>query len=72
VWVMAHPTLTHYVDITDTFPCKIAALTAHESQTSHMEDLEGFIRGWAQRAGGIAGFDEGRLAEGFFVVSIPV
>lgn len=72
VWVMAHPTLTHYVDITDAFPRKIAALRAHESQTAHMEDLEGFIRGWAARAGGLAGFGEGRLAEGFFIVSIPV
>ena len=72
VWVMAHPNLTHYVDITDVFARKIAALTAHDSQTAHMEDLEGFIRGWASRAGGIAGFGEGRLAEGFFVVSIPV
>lgn len=72
VWVMAHPTLTHYVDITDAFPRKIAALRAHESQTAHMEDLEGFIRGWAARAGGLAGFEEGRLAEGFFIVSIPV
>ncbi len=72
VWVMAHPTLTHYIDITDAFPRKIAALRAHESQTAHMEDLEGFIRGWAARAGGLAGFEEGRLAEGFFIVSIPV
>ena len=72
VWVMAHPSLTHYVDITATFPRKVAALHAHESQTAHMEDLEGFIRGWAQRAGSVAGFDEGHLAEGFFVVSIPV
>ncbi|MFN8155862.1 MAG: PIG-L deacetylase family protein [Candidatus Nanopelagicales bacterium] len=72
VWVMSHPTLTHYVDITEQFPRKIAALRAHESQTAHMEDLEGFIRGWAQRAGGVAGFAEGRLAEGFFLVSIPV
>lgn len=71
VWVMAHPTLTHYVDITDAFPRKIAALRAHESQTAHMEDLEGFIRGWAARAGGLAGLEEGRLAEGFFIVSIP-
>ena len=72
VWVMAHPTISHYVDITEQFPRKIAALTAHESQTAHMTDLEGFIRGWAERAGSVAGFDEGRLAEGFFVVSIPV
>jgi LmbE family N-acetylglucosaminyl deacetylase len=72
VWVMAHPTITHYVDITETFPRKIAALRAHESQTAHMDDLEGFIRGWSTKAASVAGFGDGRLAEGFFIVSIPV
>ena len=71
VWLMGHHTLTHYVDITDAFPRKIAALRAHESQTGHMPDLEGFIRGWAARAGELAGFGEGRLAEGFFVSVMP-
>jgi LmbE family N-acetylglucosaminyl deacetylase len=72
VWVMGHPTQTHYVDITETFPRKVAALTAHESQTAHLPDLEGFVRGWAERNGAAAGFPEGHLAEGFFVASIPV
>jgi LmbE family N-acetylglucosaminyl deacetylase len=72
VWVMGHPTLTHYVDITEQFGRKIAALTAHESQTAHMPDLAGFIRGWGERAASVAGYGEGRVAEGFFVVSIPV
>lgn len=72
VWVMAHPTLTHYVDITGTFPRKVAALKAHESQTAHMDDLEGFVRGWAERNAEVAGLGKGRLAEGFFLASIPV
>jgi LmbE family N-acetylglucosaminyl deacetylase len=71
VWLMGHHTLTHYVDITDTFPRKVAALTAHESQTGHLADLEGFIRGWAERLGESAGLGEGRLAEGFFVSVMP-
>ena len=71
VWVMGHPTITHYVDITDTFPQKVAALKAHESQTAHMPDLEGFVRGWAVRSGEAAGFPEGRLAEGFFISVMP-
>ncbi len=72
VWVMGHPTQTHYVDITETFPRKVAALTAHESQTAHLPDLEGFVRGWAERNAAAAGLPEGHLAEGFFVASIPV
>jgi LmbE family N-acetylglucosaminyl deacetylase len=71
VWVMGHHTLTHWVDITDTFPRKVAALTAHESQTAHMPDLEGFVRGWAERSGEQAGLAEGRLAEGFFISVMP-
>jgi LmbE family N-acetylglucosaminyl deacetylase len=71
VWVMGHPTFTHHVDITDTFDRKIAALRAHESQTGHIEDLEGFIRGWGERMALDAGFGAGRLAEGFFVSTMP-
>ena len=72
VWVMGHHTLTHYVDITDTFPRKLAALVAHESQTAHLEDLETFVRGTAVRNASAAGLPEGRLAEGFFVSVMPV
>jgi LmbE family N-acetylglucosaminyl deacetylase len=72
LWVMAHPSFTHYVDITDTFPNKIAALRAHESQTSHMDNLEEFIRGWGTRMAGMAGLAEGRVAEGFFVTTLPI
>jgi len=71
VWVMGHPTLTHYVDITDTFDRKIAALRAHESQTGHLEQLEDFIRGWATRNAAAAGLPEGRLAEAFFIATMP-
>jgi LmbE family N-acetylglucosaminyl deacetylase len=71
VWVMGHPTLTHYVDITDTFDRKIAALKAHESQTGHLDQLEEFVRGWATRNAEAAGLPEGRLAEGFFISTMP-
>ena len=33
VWIMAHPQMSHAVDITDTFDLKVAALRAHASQT---------------------------------------
>jgi LmbE family N-acetylglucosaminyl deacetylase len=71
VWVMGHPHLTHYVDITDSFERKIAALRAHESQTAHIEDLPGFIHGWGTRLAEEAGYAEGRVAEGFFVSTMP-
>jgi len=71
VWLMGHPTQNHHVDITDTFPRKVAALREHESQTGHLPDLEGFVRGWAERTAEAAGLDEGRLAEAFFVSVMP-
>ncbi len=69
VWVMAHATPDWYVDITDTFETKIEALTAHESQTAHFEDLAGFLREWGRRNAELAGLPEGRLAEAFKVVA---
>ena len=71
VWVMAHPTTPHYVDVTDTFDRKIAALRAHESQTGHMPELDSFIRSWGTRNAEVAGLPEGRLAESFFISTMP-
>jgi LmbE family N-acetylglucosaminyl deacetylase len=69
VWISASPAADHYVDITETFPRKLAALRAHESQTGQMEGLEDFLRGWLARAAGQGGLPEGRLAEAFQVIS---
>ena len=68
---MGHPTLTHYVDVTETFERKLAALRAHASQTAHLEDLEAFIRGWGSRIAAEAGFPDGHVGEGFFVSTMP-
>ena len=68
VWMAASPAADHYVDITETFPRKLAALRAHESQTGHMDGLEDFLRGWLTRAAGLGGLPEGRLAEAFQVL----
>lgn len=69
VWVMSSgEAANHYVDVTDTFDRKLDALRAHESQTAHMTDLEGMLRGWLARNARAAGLGEGRLAEGFRVV----
>ena len=69
VWVMAGTEPNHFVDITDRFDSKIAALRAHESQTGGMEQLDEFVRAWAARNAAAAGLPEGRLAEAFMVVS---
>ena len=69
VWMMgfAHP--DHFVDITDTFHLKIAALKEHASQTGHMDNLEEMLREWGQRNAGIGGLPEGRIAEAFKIVN---
>ena len=68
VWLAASPAAGHFVDVTATFPRKIAALRAHESQTGHMEGLEDFLRGWLTRAAAQGGLPEGSLAEAFQVI----
>ena len=73
VWVMGGTATgaNRYVDVTDTFDRKLAALRQHVSQTSHMTDLEGMLRGWLALHARAAAYEEGRLAEAFRVVRIP-
>jgi len=68
VWMQGGPAPNQYVDITDTFSRKVAALRAHESQTGHMDNLEEFLRGWLSRSAAQGGLPEGRLAEVFQVL----
>lgn len=69
VWVTSpNDRADHYVDITDTFDRKIAALRAHASQTTHMTDLEERMRAWGSLQAKAAGLAEGRLAEGYLVL----
>ncbi|WP_426508034.1 PIG-L deacetylase family protein [Dactylosporangium sp. McL0621] len=69
IWYSGGPGPDHFVDVTDTFPRKLAALRAHASQTSHLDDFEEMLRerhAMVARAGGLP---EGRLAEGYSVFS---
>jgi LmbE family N-acetylglucosaminyl deacetylase len=68
VWVSGAPGADHYVDVTDTFGWKVAALRAHESQTGHMDNLEEMLRGWLTRTAERGGLPAGRLAEMFQVL----
>jgi LmbE family N-acetylglucosaminyl deacetylase len=69
VWILsANDRADHYVDITDTFDRKIAALRAHASQTAHMTTLEERMWAWGSMQAQAAGFAEGRVAEGYLVL----
>lgn len=68
VWLMGAPEPDHVVDVTDTFDRKVAALRRHASQTSHMPDLAGMIRGWLTFGAARGGLPDGRLGEMFQVV----
>ena len=70
LWVMGGPTPNHWVDITDVFDRKLAALRRHVSQTSHMDDLEDLLRGWGVHQAEAAGLEPGRLAEPFRRVTV--
>ena len=65
VWIAGGPAPNHYVDVTATFPRKIAALRAHQSQTGHLTGLEEQLRERLSVTAGRAGLGDGRLAEAF-------
>jgi LmbE family N-acetylglucosaminyl deacetylase len=67
VWI-AGGTPDHYVDVTDTFARKIAALRAHESQTGHTDDLTERLRTRLAVMARQGGLPDGRLAEAFQVL----
>ncbi len=68
-WVMMSEHHDHHVDITDTFDKKMAALHAHASQTSHVEEFDERIRNWGISSGEAVGLTDGRLVETFKIVS---
>jgi len=68
VWIAASPAPTNYVDITETFPRKVAALRSHVSQISDPDGLEQMLRDRLARTATEGGLPEGRLAEAFQVL----
>jgi LmbE family N-acetylglucosaminyl deacetylase len=68
VWISGSPSPTDYVDITDTFGRKVAALRSHASQIKDPDALAEMLRGWLGRAAVQGGLPEGRLAEAFQVL----
>ncbi|MDQ1392394.1 MAG: hypothetical protein QOF30_1371, partial [Acidimicrobiaceae bacterium] len=65
VWVMSSSTPNTWVDVTDTFDRKVAALLRHASQLDPANDVATFIRGFLAANAAAGGLSEGRLAEAF-------
>ena len=57
-----------YVDITDTFERKMAALREHHSQVAQFNELDERVREWCTSTAELGGMREGRLAEAYRVV----
>jgi LmbE family N-acetylglucosaminyl deacetylase len=68
VWLMGSPSPDHFVDVTDTYERKLAALRAHTSQTAHMDDLDTMLRGFLTANAVEAKLPPGRLAEAFTIL----
>jgi LmbE family N-acetylglucosaminyl deacetylase len=69
VWVSGLDPADVFVDITGVFDQKVAALSAHTSQVAWIDDVEGFLRGWAADLTRRHELPEGRLTEAFRRVS---
>jgi LmbE family N-acetylglucosaminyl deacetylase len=69
-WIMTNEDANHYVDITDQFDKKVAALLAHVSQTEHMGEagIRERVGEWNAQLAQQAGFPDGRFAEAFRVM----
>jgi LmbE family N-acetylglucosaminyl deacetylase len=70
VWIAGSPEPNNYVDITDTFARKVAALRCHVSQIADPDALEARLRSWLGQAAVAGGLPEGRLAEVFQVLQV--
>ena len=65
VWIGGLEPPDLFVDITDVFDRKVAALSAHESQVGSIDDIAGFLRTWAGEATTRFGLPAGRLTEAY-------
>lgn len=70
LWMMEHPEKNHYIDVTDTFDAKLAALLCHQSQHPDPAQIETMIRAWLTTNAQAGGLPETRLAEPFTVIRL--
>ncbi|MGH9029397.1 MAG: PIG-L deacetylase family protein [Acidimicrobiales bacterium] len=71
LWLMAAPRSNRFVDITDVFDLKLAALRSHRSQVGDGEWLDERLRGWFSEGARRAGLPGGHLAEVFHAIEMP-
>ena len=71
MWLINSPEreVNHYVDITETFDRKVAAVRAHTTQIRDVESLPGRLRERIADNTASAGLAIGRLAEAFQVIT---
>ncbi len=67
-WVTGMERINHYVDVTDVFETKKAALLEHKSQIKSPEELDKLLRWWLASNATAAGWPEGKYAEAFWVM----
>ncbi|MEV8511205.1 PIG-L deacetylase family protein [Dactylosporangium sp. NPDC051484] len=67
IWYSGGPNPDYFVDVTDVFPRKLAALRAHVSQTSHLDGFDEMLRGRHAMVAKAGGLPDGRLAEGYSI-----
>lgn len=66
VWLMGGPDADTYIDVTEQYPAKLAALRAHVSQETDRDGrLEKILQRWMGGTAAAGGLAEGRLAESF-------
>ena len=69
MWQFGGPADDHAVDVTDVFPAKVKACSAHGSQTPMLDrSVEEELRDDLGRTAREHGLPEGRLAEAYRVV----
>lgn len=68
VWIGGMERTNRYVDVTDVYDRKVAALRRHVSQMPGVADLDGLLKMWLGHQAEAAGLPDGRLAEAFWVI----
>lgn len=68
-WLLNSPNPNHYVDVTETFDRKVAAVQAHASQVGNRENLAEELRRRIASNSVRAGLPADRLVEAFQVVA---
>jgi LmbE family N-acetylglucosaminyl deacetylase len=60
--------VNHYVDVTDLFERKLAALLEHKSQIKDPAQIRTLLEWWLGGNAEAAGWPKGRYAEAFWVI----